>query len=204
MSVMPGYANSKRQCYFLMVPVTCAFRSSDMSQLTACCVSKVIQHHLSFRPYPPQHLSFCSHSVHKHIWCMLACLVVFVCGEMVQFPVSDLPFLPAWLQRGNNLCIRMSDVRLASMLLLQIISRLPYTHAHARTHTYTHKLSWKTKVTLWIRLPCSTPGGQKAPDRFTIYIVVSVVGSACHWNIYSFNFSFPDGSGHPFRDYFSG
>lgn len=37
--------------------------------------------------------------------------------------------------------------------------------------THTHTLGWKTKVTLWIRLPCSALEGHKAPDRFTVSIV---------------------------------
>lgn len=109
-----------------------------MPQLSDCCVGKVIQHHLTFRPYPPHHLSFCSHSVHKHIWCMLVCVcvIMFVCREMMWYPVSDLPFLPTWLQSRNILCICMSDVRLAFIFFI-VDDLSSYTHAQAHTHTRT-------------------------------------------------------------------
>lgn len=84
------------------------------------------------------------------------------------YPVSDLPFLPAWLQSTRILCICMSDVRLAFIYFFF------NTEDDSFSHTHTHTLCWKTKATLGIRLLCSSPEGQKATDKSSVSIVVGL------------------------------
>lgn len=160
--VLAGNANSKRQCYFLIVsqffllpeppaPPTCPSSRIAVLAKRSNITSPPIPIHLT--------ISLSTPALSSHIWCTL--VRVFMCREMMQYPVSDLPFLPAQ-PKAEIFCVY------ACRMLSHSLS-----HFHCRCsllfHTHTHTL--KTKVTSRIRLPCSALEGQKAPDRFTVSVV---------------------------------
>lgn len=80
--------------------------------------------------------------------------MVFVCREMMQYPVSDLSFLPACLQKY----IVYMNVGYQTRFHSFIVDDLPsntITLSLSQTHTRIHTQSRKVKVTLWIKLPSS-------------------------------------------------
>lgn len=97
--IFPGNADSKRQCCFLIVSQFFLLLKPLAPLRPRCCVGKVIQHHLTFRPRapPPLHLSLPAFpwSTNTSGACsrVRACvpLIVFVCTEIMCYPVSDRP-----------------------------------------------------------------------------------------------------------------
>lgn len=165
--------------------------SSNAPPLWDCCAGKVIQHRLTFCPYPPHHLSFSSPSVHKHIWCMLmhVCAMMFVCREVMWCGILFLisPSCPLGC-KAKIFCVYacwMSD--LLSYFYCRWSLHAPphstpcHTHTQVCTHTHAHTLGWKTKVTLWLRLLCSALEGQKAFLLFLEELVIGTFIASASW-----------------------
>ena len=109
-------------------------------------------------------ISVSSLALSTRIWSMFRCLIasVFVCTEMMQYPVSDLPFLPVQ-PKAEIFCVY------ACRMLSDLLS---YFHCRCSLLFHTHT-DTDTGTICWIRLPCSVLEGQKATDRFTVSLVSS-------------------------------
>ena len=215
--ISAGNANSKRQCYFLIVSQFFLLPEPPapptLPRLSDCCVGKSdpTSPHLPSLSTSPSLRPLCS--VHTCISCVRVCVCVcvcvcvgmcvsacvfdrngvFVCREMMRYPVSDLLSSSPLSPKAEILCVYAC--RMLSDLLSYFHCRwslLFHTHTHTHTHTdtHTHTLGWKT---LRIRLPHSALEGWKAPDRFTVSVVCCFVlldlqlqescGPGCPWKL---------------------
>lgn len=168
----PGNADSKRQCYFLMVSQFFLLLEPLAPLRPHCCVGKVIQHHLNFRPHAPPTLSTpppspCFPFVHQHIWCTLVHVRICVCVRACIYSRSraqkfcgilflNAP-LPACLAAKYSYSVyTLSDVRLTvSLCFYYVGDNFLFFLSLIRMHTkcpvvHTRSLCWQTTETAWI------------------------------------------------------